>query len=688
MIAAKQLFLFIFSLSLIFINGSAWAQQKKVTEVDICIYGGTSAGIIAAYTAKKMGKSVLLIEPGKFVGGMTTGGLGATDIGNKYAVTGLAKNFYRRIGSYYGKFEQWTFEPHVAEKVFADFIREGKLDIMKSRRVTGVKKEGEWIREIVLEDAQTPVRTNDLTVKAKMFMDCTYEGDLMARAGVSYTVGRESNAQYGETYNGVQVADFHQFSDGVDPYEVPGDPESGLLWGISPELLSPTGTGDKKVQAYNFRLCLTQDKNNLIPFTQPANYNPAHYELLARNIAKESWKTIHSNFTTSKTPDGQLKVQHTGGFLIKNMPNGKTDFNNFGGFSTDMIGMNYDYPEADYGTRQQIWQAHEDYTKGLLYFVSHDPRVPAPIRQEMQTWGYPKDEFKETGGFPNQLYVREARRMIGEVVMTQKHCEGAEVVPDVVGMAAYGMDSHNIQRVVVNGMVKNEGDVQKSVSYPYPIAYRAITPKRAECANLLVPVCLSASHIAYGSIRMEPVFMVLGQSAATAAVMAIDAKVPVQQVDVARLQQRLTQNPLVDNRPPEILVDNDDNSQVKVTGSWVTARGGYGRNRFQADAPAGEIKGVKYSPAITKSGKYQIYTYLPKIENRTNQTAITIFDGKKENNIILKTADVKEIGLSSGEWASLGTYRFTKGKNAYVEISNKGADGVVIADAVILVPVK
>src|SRR5690606_29562982 len=282
------------------------------------------------------------------------------------------------------------------------------------------------------------------------------------------------------------------------------------------------------------------------------------YELLLRILEKENWTTIRSSFIRDTLPDGRQIVHHSGNYLIKDMPNGKTDFNNFGGFSTDMIGANHEYPEGDYETRKRIWKEHEDYTKGLLYFMANDERVPEHIRADMRTWGYTKDEFQEYGGFSPQLYVREARRMVSDVVMTQAHCQRKDVVEDYVGMAAYGMDSHNCQRIVVNDMVKNEGDVQKPVAGPYPISYRAITPKAEECKNLLVPVCVSASHIAFGSIRMEPVFMVLGQSAATAAVFAIDGNMAVQDVDVSALQEELRNNPLADGTRPDILLDNDD----------------------------------------------------------------------------------------------------------------------------------
>jgi hypothetical protein len=364
-------------------------------------------------------------------------------------------------------------------------------------------------------------------VRAKVFIDCSYEGDLMAAAGVSYLTGRESNAMFGETYNGWQLLGKHQFPDGIDPYRKPGDPASGLLWGVSAVVAGAagsgdsTGAGDKRIQAYNFRLCLTDDPADKLPIEKPARYEPDHYELLVRVMAAR--------------PEAGLTA-----FLnINLMPNHKTDINNNGPFSTDMIGMNYDYPEGSYTVREKIWRAHEDYTKGLLYFLGHDPRVPAAIRSEMLKWGYPKDEFVNSDHWTPQLYIREARRMNGEYMMTQANCQGKVTVPDGIGLAAYTMDSHNCERLVVHGMVKNEGDVQIGGFGPYPVAYRSITPKAGECTNLLVPVCLSATHIAYGSIRMEPVFMVLGESAAVAAHLAIGAGCPVQQVDVTRIRELL-----------------------------------------------------------------------------------------------------------------------------------------------------
>ncbi len=521
-----------------FMLHSALGRSKiaKNYTVDICIYGGTSAGVIAAYAAKKCGKSVILVEPGKMIGGMTTGGLGRTDSGKKDAITGLSRQFYQRIAQKYGHDgDQWTFEPRIALEVMQDYIREGDIKVMLQTQLVKVKKKGSVISSILLKDAKSSA-TRLIRVKAKEFLDCTYEGDLLAKAGVSYFLGREDNAQYKETLNGFQMATYHkqsgyhQFPDGVSPYKIPDDPSSGLVWGVSTDKVRPTGSGDKQIQAYNFRICLTDSVENMIPITRPDDYDSTRYVLLARLIkAQPTMRKINDYFIWSM------------------MPNRKTDINNRGGFSTDMIGMNYSWPEASYKERERLLQEAVSYTKGLLYFWKTDSRVPDSLQAFVQRWGYPKDEYPEFGHFTPQLYIREGRRMIGEYVMTEHNCRGEVTVKDGIGMASYGMDSHNTERIVVNGMVKNEGNVEVGVPHPYPVSYRSLTPKRTECTNLLVPVCLSASHIAYGSIRMEPVFMVLGQSAAMAASMAIDEKVPVQEIDVKELQEWLKKDPYLRN---------------------------------------------------------------------------------------------------------------------------------------------
>ena len=492
--------------------------RAEVTNTDLCIYGGTAGGVAAAVEAARSGKSVVLLEFGYHLGGMSSGGLSQTDIGNKGAIGGISREFYRRMGAHYGKPEQWQFEPSVAENIFFQFVYESKIPVYFHQRLASVKKEHGRITEITMENGKTYL--------AKIFIDATYEGDLMARAGVSYFVGREPNSQYKETLDGVRAkTPKHQFLVPVDPYNKPGDSLSGLLPLIQPGDGGVPGSGDKCVQAYNFRLCLTQNPSNQIPIAPPPNYDPARYELLVRYI--------EALVVDGKNPKlGEL-------MHIQMMPNGKTDINNNGGFSTDFIGFNYDYPDADYVRRAQIWQEHIDYTRGFLHFLATSPRLPEDMRREMQSWGLAKDEFCDTDGWPHQLYVREARRMISDYVMTEHNCRHSLKLLDAIGLAAYTMDSHNCQRIVKDGHAENEGDTQIGGFPPYPIAYRSIVPKVAECENLLVPICLSSSHIAYGSIRMEPVFMVLGQSAAAAAALAIDEREPVQKVSIKKLQTRL-----------------------------------------------------------------------------------------------------------------------------------------------------
>ncbi|MEI8044919.1 MAG: FAD-dependent oxidoreductase [Verrucomicrobiota bacterium] len=518
----------------------------ETIETDICVFGGTAGGVASAVQAARMGKTVVLVEPGNHLGGMTSGGLGATDIGNKAAIGGLGREFYHRIAQHYARPEawrfeaaedyakraghsdlsdlnaadatMWTFEPRVAEDILFQMVNEARVPVYLQQRLAAVKKSAGRITAIDME--------NGKTYRARMFIDATYEGDLMAKAGVSYTVGREANSKYDETLNGVrEKTPKHQFTVAVDPYLKLGDAASGLLPFIQPGDGGQPGAGDPCVQAYNFRLCYTQNPTNRLPHQKPAKYDPAKYELLARYL--------EALVVAGQKP--QLKAFWNPIW----MPNGKTDINNNGGFSTDFIGANYAYPDADYATRARIWQEHEDYIRGFVYFMATSPRVPDDMRAEMQSWGPAKDEFIDTGHWPNQLYVREARRMVSDYVMTEHNCRGKVKAEDPVGLAAYTMDSHNCQRIVKGVNAENEGDVQVGGFPPYPISYRSILPKAAQCENLLVPICLSATHIAYGSIRMEPVFMILGQSAATAAALALDGKTTPQALSYQKLRARL-----------------------------------------------------------------------------------------------------------------------------------------------------
>ncbi|MFN3325635.1 MAG: FAD-dependent oxidoreductase [Bryobacteraceae bacterium] len=515
-------------------------------QVDLLIYGCTSGAITAAVQTKRMGKSVIMVCPERHLGGLTAGGLGWTDSGNKAVIGGLSREFYHRVWQHYdkpsawrwqkreeygnkgqgtealdqGNRTMWIFEPSVAESVYEAWIKELEIPVVRDawlNREKGVRKQGDRISSISTLDGKT--------YAARMFIDATYEGDLMAAAGIDYHVGRESTGTYDEKWAGVQTGVLHHrhhfgvLKVPISPYVVPNDPSSGVLPRISTEHPGEYGSGDKKVQAYCFRMCLTQVPENRVPFPRPANYDPKEYELLGR-IFDAGWRETFGKFDP--------------------IPNWKTDTNNHGPFSTDNIGRNWDYPEASYERRREIIQEHIDYQQGWLYFIANDPRVPAEVRTEMAKWGLAKDEFTDNNHWPHQIYVREARRMIGKYVMTENELLKRRPTPEPVGMGSYGIDSHNIQRYITpEGYVQNEGDIGVSTQGPYQISYGSLVPKKGQAANLLVPVAVSSSHIAYGSIRMEPVFMILGQSAATAAVLAIDSGAAVQDLPYEALRARL-----------------------------------------------------------------------------------------------------------------------------------------------------
>ncbi|MBR9998452.1 MAG: FAD-dependent oxidoreductase [Cyclobacteriaceae bacterium] len=657
----------LFSLALLLIIFSCRTEEDTpAPEYDIVIYGGTSSGVIAAYAAKMLGKSVLLIHPGDRLGGLSSGGLGQTDIGNKYAVTGLAREFYRKLGDHYGQFESWKFEPKEALRIFREYIDEAGIPVLYNRRLMGVNKENNHILSVKTDYMDPEHESDPEEIKGKTFIDCSYEGDLMAMAGVSYTIGRESNEKYGETLNGVQFREFHQFPDGVDPYVIPDDPESGLLWGISPDQLEPDGTGDNKIQTYNFRICLTNDPDNLIPITRPDSYDPARYELLIRLFEAQPGKRKLNDY-----------------FSWDLMPNHKTDINNNGGFSTDMIGMNYDYPEADWNKRKQIIADHTAYTKGLLYFCGNDPRVPLEIREEISHWGYPADEYTDHANWSPQPYIREARRMTGAYVMTEHHCRGEKVVDDPVALAAYTMDSHNCQRIVVDGMVKNEGDVQVGGFPPYPISYRSLVPVENECENLIVPVCLSASHIAYGSIRMEPVFMVLGQVSAIAASLSLDQEISVQHINHEEVVEILNSDPLLNGTLPEITVDNED-AGVDYQGEWKTENH-FMRNYKNSLMVLNQPEPSDYYEFLINSdagAEYDIYFYCPLYNGDPGTIRLVVNHAEGENII-----DVDYLE-NSGDWAFLGKYTLEKNREYAIRLIPVKDTGLLIADAVLLVPMR
>nr|WP_197355359.1 FAD-dependent oxidoreductase [Aureliella helgolandensis] len=677
-------------------------------EFDVVIYGGSSAGIAAAVQVRKMGGTTIVTEPSRRIGGLTTGGLGQTDIGNKAAIGGLAREFYQRIRKYYDqpkhwKWQQkheyrsggqtrnlaeedamWTFEPQAALATMQDWVKEYNVPVVYEQRLdrSGSKSSLQRGAGVQMKDGRIVAITMESgeTYRGKMFLDATYEGDLLATAGVGYTVGREPNAAYQETLNGVQTqhAVYHQFVPGVDAYVVPGDPSSGLLPGVEDQPPAKDGSGDRRVQAYCFRMCLTDHPDNRVPFAKPSGYQPQLYELLLRNF-----EAGESGFP----------------WINSAMPNRKTDTNNRTGFSTDFIGQNYSYPEASYAERAEIVAAHRNYQQGLMWTLANHPRVPEKIRMEVARWGTCRDEFEREDGWQEQLYIREARRMIGSMVMTQHHCQGREVATRPIALAAYTMDSHNIQRYVTEtGHVLNEGDVEVGGFSPYAIDYGAVTPRREECENLLVPVCLSASHIAYGSIRMEPVFMVLGQSTATAAMHAIQSGQAVQNIDYRKLQMHLLDSKQIlewngpkRQSPEGISVDDlpgtvlDDQAGVRQGFSSHSATiGPYVGAGYVHDGNANKgQQSIRFQFDVAQPGRYALnIAYAPHSNRATNVPLVLEQAGEKWKATVNQRKQP-----SDAPFGGVGEYELAKGQLT-LEISNQGTDGYVVVDAVQLLPVE
>lgn len=666
---------------------------------DMVVYGGTCAAVTAAVQAKKMGKTVVIVSPDKHLGGLSSGGLGFTDTGNKAVIGGLSREFYHRIWKHYNdaaawkwqKKEEygnkgqgtpamdgenrtmWIFEPHAAERVFEDFVKEYQIPVVRDEwldREKGVTKDGAKIVSITTLSGKT--------YAGKMFIDATYEGDLMAAAKVDYHVGREAHSVYDEKWNGLQTGVLHhQHHFGtmnISPYVVPGDPSSGVLPRITTEKPGEYGSGDKKVQAYCFRMCLTNVPENRIPFPKPDNYDPKQYELLLR-IFEKGWRQTFNKFDP--------------------IPNHKTDTNNHGPFSTDNIGMNYDYPDASYERRKEIIKEHENYQKGWLYFISNDPRVPKDVQDRMREWGLPKDEFTDNGGWSHQLYIREARRMIGAFVMTENELLKRKPTPDSVGMGSYTIDSHNVQRYITpEGFVQNEGDIGVGLKGPYEIAYGSLVPKKGQADNLFVPVCVSSTHIAFGSIRMEPVFMILGQSAATAAAMAIDANIAVQDVPYAKLREKLLADgqileytgPQKAGGPkmglevralPGVVVDDE---KATFAGEWNvgSSQPGYVGDGYRA-ASKGDEASAKYEAKLPNTGRYEVRVSYSPNPNRAKNAMVEVHHA---GGIERVTVDQTKAPAIDGAFVVLGTFNFTADKAAIVVVRNTEATGFVIADCV------
>jgi hypothetical protein len=679
-------------------TGAITAASAQEKSYDVVVYGGTSGGVVAAVQAARMGKTAVVIEPSKHIGGLTSGGLGRTDSGDKRVIGGVSREFYQRLKKYYdddanwrqqkksqyGGYREtddaiWGFEPRVAEKIYDEMLAEVKVPVLKGLRLDltdgSVVVKNNRIQSIRMESGEI--------FTGKMFIDATYEGDLMAKAGVTYFVGREANDTYGETLSGVQKARAvsHQFQRKVDPYVVPGDPKSGVLPRVHAGDPGEDGTADSRIQAYCFRMCLTDDKENMVPYPKPEGYDAKQYEILLRYLTP-SWNDIFGNHQP--------------------MPNRKTDTNNHGAFGTDNIGMNYDYPEGDYATREKIIKEHEVYQKGLMWFLANDERVPAEVRARVNRWGLAKDEFVDNGNWPHQLYIREARRMVSDYVVNEHDCRRRRIAEDSVGQGSYNMDSHNCQRYITpEGFVRNEGDIQVSPGGPYIISYRSIVPKRGEAENLLVPVCVSSSHIAFGSIRMEPVFMVLGQSAATAAAMAIDEEIAVQDVNYPKLRERLLADKQVLDLPSgtgtggggAVSIDPKkldgvvlDDSDAKREGEWTHGHtvGPFIGEGYLHDGDDGKgERTLTFTTKLPKAGEYEVRLAYSVNPNRATNVPVLVKHIGGEAKVVVNQQTTPAVDKV---FAPLGKYKFDAETPAVVVISNAGTNGHVIVDAVQFVP--
>lgn len=641
------------------------SQATQVIETDICVYGATSGGVAAAVAAARLGKSVTLVSLNQHVGGLTASGLGVTDIGpgnDTSYVSGIAREFYRRVGAAYGSTNLviW-FEPHVAEQVFWQMLAEASVPVYSNRLLSAVTLVSNRLTEVTMEDGSV--------FRARQFIDTTYEGDLIAAAGVTFTWGREGTNVYKETLAGIRALGG---SYSYDPYVVPGNPASGLLPLVQTNTGGNVGDGDQRLQAYNFRLCLTQNATNKIALTAPTNYSEANYELVRRYVAARV------------AQDGAVSL----GQLIHIqtiIPNGKTDINANGELSTDYVGHNYTWATNTYAGREQLRAAHEDYIRGLLWFYATSTNIPANLNTETQSWGLARDEFADNGGWPWQIYVREARRMVSDYVMTQSNCEARVTAPDGICLARYHIDSHGVQRLASGTFSRWEGSIGGTPPYPYPISYRSIIPRAGECENLFSTFALSASHVAFASCRMEPVFMMSSHAAGVAAAFAIDDHVPVQQLNYAKLAaqlradgQLLSWTSATTSTNGVILDQTGPGSGT--SGGWTAGAnaGGWNADYWHDGASGKGTKWVSYTPTLPTNGTYEVYAWWVENPNRATNTPYDIIHAAGTNRVLVNQRN------PSGGWFKLLTTNFNAGISGKVILRNDGtaAGSYCIADGV------
>jgi hypothetical protein len=644
--------------------------KAEAQEYDVVVYGATASGVVSAIAASNEGARVLIAEPRWNAGGMVTGGLSHTDYGDRTVIGGLTFQFYRKVADHYNThvFYWRGPEPHVGEKIMLDWLKESNVEIWFGKRLLKVQKDDNVIQKLIFTDSTE--------VSAKVFIDAGYEGDLMARSGVSYTWGREGKKEYNESWAGRQPVTFtsHQINARISPFN--NDKEKKLLPLVHKKPMVEIGEGDQGIQSYCFRLIATNQPENMVPWRKPGNYNPGNYELVRRYYLAQ--------------PDAGPLI----GFW-PTLPNGKSDINSSAGISTNLLdGSSWEYPEAEYPRRDSIWQWHKDYTLGLAWFLLTDPGVPKRVRDEMKTFGLCKDEYTDNGNFPHQLYVREARRMKGEYFMTQHDLMEDTVKYDAIGMGSYNIDVREMQRSYIEISrfpdlkyeTYNEGYLSIPVAQ-YEIPYRSLVPKYAECQNLIVPVCISGSHLAIASVRMEPQYMIMGESAGVAAALAVKTNRAVQKIDLFALQEKLIarkqilslkENPYgLWNSEDEIIIDNNMKQFVLFTGDWFeneTMNNGRFEMNFRYKSRASEGS-AEYNPYLFKSGNYNVYIWHPV--SKEFEPNIQVEINHSEGKDLIRVDQNK----NGGSWYKLGSWVFEKGYQNRVTI--KGETGkYVIADAV------
>jgi len=643
-------------------------SATNIVETDVVVYGGTSGGVSAAVAAARLGKSVALLSLNKHVGGMTASGLGVTDIGpgnDTSYVSGISREFYKRVGAAYGSSNPviW-FEPHVAENVFWQMLAEAGVQVYSNRLLATATMVSNRITQITTQDGSV--------FRAKQFIDTTYEGDLIAAAGVTFTWGREGTNAYNESLAGIRALGGTTY--GYDPYVTPGSPASGLLPLVSTNTGGNVGDGDKRLQAYNFRLCLTQNATNKIAITSPTNYSEANYELVRRYITNRL--ALNGSVSLANVIDIQTII-----------PNGKTDINARDELSTDYIGYNYTWATNTYAGREQIRAAHENYIRGLLYFYATSTGIPANMNTEAQSWGLAKDEFTDTGGWPFQIYVREARRMVSDYVMTQSNCEARVTPPDGICLARYNIDSHGVQRLASGNFTRWEGSIGGTPPFPYPISYRSIIPRVGECQNVFSTFALSASHVAFASCRMEPVFMMSSHAAGVAAALAIDDNVAVQQLNYAKLSaqlradgQLLVWSNAVSSTNGIILDQGGPGTANSGISGWTAGAnaGGWNGDYWHDQSTGKGTKWVRYTPALPTNGTYEIYAWWVESSNRATNTPYDIIHAAGTNRVLVNQR------VASGGWFKLFTTNFNAGTSGMVIIRNDNttAGQYCIADGV------